>query len=235
MIKLPNVSTLWRETDFEGVEESVTKLQRPRKRITELMLNSLNSQKDIKRICPKIFSPIFYRSPIDISESSVKLAKTMLMGDSSSSSARAVVTNDVEFLKTDLVIRSIGYKSINIDPSIPFDEKLGCIKNEDGRVAPGLYTTGWLGHGPTGVILNTMNNAFAVANHVCDDLNNNKSLGEHKPGSEYTLNVLKEKNVQVVKWKDWEKIDEYEINEGKKLGKCREKVTDINKMLEIAS
>ena len=30
------------------------------------------------------------------------------------------------------------------------------------------------------------------------------------------------------------KIDEYEIQQGKKEGKIREKITDINKMLEVA-
>ena len=31
-------------------------------------------------------------------------------------------------------MRSIGYKSVNIDPLIPFNEGLGVIDNDNGRV-----------------------------------------------------------------------------------------------------
>ena len=39
---------------------------------------------------------------------------------------------------------------------------VGIVPNEDGRVSPGVYTAGWLGTGPRGVIIDTMNNAFKV-------------------------------------------------------------------------
>ena len=36
------------------------------------------------------------------------------------------------------------------------------MPNTDGRVSDGVYTAGWLGTGPRGVIIDTMNNAFKV-------------------------------------------------------------------------
>lgn len=47
---------------------------------------------------------------------------------------RAVPTGAVEDLPCGLVLSSIGYKSRPIDPSVPFDPKLGVIPNMEGRV-----------------------------------------------------------------------------------------------------
>lgn len=48
-------------------------------------------------------------------------------------------TGDVEDLPCGLLLSSVGYKSRPIDPSVPFDPKLGIIPNTEGRVvnAPG--------------------------------------------------------------------------------------------------
>lgn len=49
-------------------------------------------------------------------------------------STRAVPTGDVEDLPCGLLLSSVGYKSHPIDPSVPFDPKLGVIPNIEGRV-----------------------------------------------------------------------------------------------------
>lgn len=41
---------------------------------------------------------------------------------------------DTEDLPCGLVLSSVGYKSRPIDPSVPFDPKLGVIPNMEGRV-----------------------------------------------------------------------------------------------------
>jgi hypothetical protein len=46
------------------------------------------------------------------------------------------------------LFRSIGYKSLQADPELPFNAKAGIVPNVDGRVEPGLYAAGWLGTGP---------------------------------------------------------------------------------------
>lgn len=43
-------------------------------------------------------------------------------------------TGDVEDLPCGLLLSSVGYKSRPIDPSVPFDPKLGVIPNTEGRV-----------------------------------------------------------------------------------------------------
>lgn len=47
---------------------------------------------------------------------------------------RAVLTEETVDIPCGLVLRSIGYRSLQIDPDIPFDEKQGVIRNDKGRV-----------------------------------------------------------------------------------------------------
>ena len=92
----------------------------------------------------------------------------------------------------------------------------------------GLYVSGWLGTGPTGVILTTMNNSFGVADTICKDI----SSGALKCFS--GKQGINTKNYRVVSWQGWERINKFELEEGKKMNKPREKIVDVNKMLEIA-
>lgn len=48
--------------------------------------------------------------------------------------ARAVLTGEVEDVTCGMVISSIGYKSVPIDPSVPFDSSRAIIPNNMGRV-----------------------------------------------------------------------------------------------------
>lgn len=86
-----------------------------------------------------------------------------------------------------------------------------------------------------GVILSTMSNSFGVAEQIVEDIEKDNILNTSKPGFTKVKAILEQKNVQVVEWKDWEKIDKYEVSQGEKVGKPREKVVDVKKMLEIAS
>ena len=58
---------------------------------------------------------------------------------------RAVPTGDVEDLPCGLVLSSIGYKSRPIDPSVPFDPKLGVVPNMEGRVVDMPGERAWRG------------------------------------------------------------------------------------------
>lgn len=234
MLKLDNCQTSWCSADFDGVQDVVPKLARPRKRITELMLKSLNETTNTGE---KQFKPVFYKSPVEFKGSEnvqqVILGINKLEGDDLINKT-AILTDEREYLDCNLAVTSIGYKSIQADPELPFDESKGIVINKSGRIGDGLYTTGWLATGPTGVILTTMNNAFCTADVICQDLKND-SKHVLKPGFELIGRHLQQQNVQVIGWENWLKIDTYEQEQGKKLGKPREKILDIKKMLEIAS
>uniref|UniRef100_A0A1Q3FXU0 NADPH:adrenodoxin oxidoreductase, mitochondrial n=1 Tax=Culex tarsalis TaxID=7177 RepID=A0A1Q3FXU0_CULTA len=244
MIKLPHCATNWRPSDFHHVDECLPNLARPRKRITELMLKSLSEQSP-QTDSRGSFEPIFFRSPVKFNGTdcvqSIDYVVNELKDD------RAIPTEERETLETDLVCRSIGYKSISLDSDVNFDDRKGCISNVAGRVLKktltgsdqtiddiedkhetGLYTSGWLATGPTGVILTTMNNSFGVADLICKDFHNNViRVKEAKPGLE-----LAGKNV--VTWNGWKAIDAEECRRGAEKGKPREKIVKVDEMLSIA-
>lgn len=236
MLKLTKCQTIWRQSDFYGVEESLLKLARPRKRLTELMLKSLGEKPSENYI--NEFRPIFQRSPLEIigntKVESITLGENQLEGEDLLNK-QAVLTSMKESLKCSLAVSSIGYKSVQCDDQIPFDIKKGVAKHNRFKIDKSLYTSGWLATGPTGVILTTMSNAFEVADIIVRDIELEGLLKENKGGSHIILKQLQKNNVQVVNWDGWEKIDKYEQEQGAKVGKPREKIIIIKKMLEIAS
>lgn len=57
-----------------------------------------------------------------------------VVSQGSGESARAEVTGQLEDVDCGLIISSIGYKSIPIDPAVPFDPRRAIVPNEMGRV-----------------------------------------------------------------------------------------------------
>lgn len=49
--------------------------------------------------------------------------------------ARALPTGQTQDLECGLLISSIGYKSLPIDPSVPFDPHTSTVPNDMGRVS----------------------------------------------------------------------------------------------------
>lgn len=234
MLKLENCKTIWRSEDFEGVKNIVSSLQRPRKRIAELMLKSVNEMSSsIGSKSDKSFRPIFLRSPLEFSGTNsvrrVQCSVNHLTGnDILKQSAKA--TERRESFDCGLAVRSIGYKSIQIDPSVPFDSENGRIINSFGKVGQNMYAAGWVATGPIGVILSTMTNAFQVGKLLSQEVMNNNEKG----GTNFLKKILETRGVQTVSYTDWEKIDAEECKRGKSLGKPREKIVNIQEMLEVA-
>ncbi|KAG5886687.1 hypothetical protein JTB14_007089 [Gonioctena quinquepunctata] len=236
LLKLKKCTTAWRQTDFQGIAEHIPKLERPRKRITELMFKSIE-QNAPEEGC-KAFKPLFHRSPLEIlgknKVEGVVLGVNKLEGENFLKQS-AILTKEQETIKSDLAISSIGYKSIQADEGLPFDFDRGVVKNKNSRVGRGLYVSGWLGTGPQGVILTTMNNAFGVADIISEDVQVGNLADKNKGGYGEIEEILKQKNVQIVTWRGWEKIDQFERDEGAKKGKPREKIVEIEKMLQVAA
>lgn len=234
MLKLPGVRTTFIPEQMAGLKDHVSSLARPRKRLTELLIqaSSEDTGQASSETSTKTFHPLFLRTPLKCIGSSrvtgIELAVNRLQGDTLQNQ-NAVATEARELLECGLVLRSIGYKSVQADPDIPFNHKQGCV-----TPAPGVYSAGWLSTGPVGVILSTMSNAFESANRVVQDMNSgNLDVTVSKPGSEHILQHLREKGIATVDFAGWEKIDKVEVERGIKLGKSREKIVDISEMLQI--
>uniref|UniRef100_A0A8D0V973 NADPH:adrenodoxin oxidoreductase, mitochondrial n=1 Tax=Sus scrofa TaxID=9823 RepID=A0A8D0V973_PIG len=153
MIQLPGTRPILDPADFLGLQDRIKEVPRPRKRLMELLLRTATEKPGAEEAAPGI-----------------RLAVTRLEGVGEAT--RAVPTGDVEDLPCGLVLSSIGYKSRPIDPSVPFDLKLGVIPNTEGRVVdmPGLYCSGWVKRGPTGVITTTMTDSFLTGQMLLQDL-----------------------------------------------------------------
>lgn len=236
MINLKGCSSVFERKHFEDIKDIIPNLVRPRKRLTELLLKA--ALETDPAADGKTFRPLFLRSPLsflgDTSVTGVELGLNSLQGSEMENQV-AVPTSDKEIINGGLVLRSIGYQSVNADPSIPFDARKGKIINSNGRVDTGVYSAGWVSTGPVGVILSTMSNAFETGANVIDDIQTQViNTSENKPGFAAILPKLDSKGIQVVSFEGWERIDNEEIKRGKALGKPREKITDIQEMLKIA-
>lgn len=247
--KLPAVRCEWRADDFVGITETLETLARPRRRLTELMLTSMaaSATQTAAATGQKEFRPIFLRSPLRIEPDGNALLCSVnrLVGK------RAEATETTEQLDCDVVLRSIGYKARNVDAAVNFDVKRGHVYNSSGRVLKalpsgtdmssidciedahevGLYASGWLATGPTGVILTTMNNSFGVAQRVCEDFAAGKLQADQKrPG--LSEDDLRDK--RAVLWSGWKRIDRAEVEAAKGTEKPREKIINVERMLSVA-
>ncbi|XP_023946325.2 NADPH:adrenodoxin oxidoreductase, mitochondrial isoform X2 [Bicyclus anynana] len=226
-INLKSNVVVWRKDDFVGVADVVSNLARPRKRLTELMLKTLNDSLNdqLADKAQKFFKPIFFRSPrkflVDDQKNliGIELVCNQLIGDKIEEQ-KCLPTNDSEILNCSLAFRSIGYRSIKVDSDLNFSN--GLVINERGRVLDSgngdsakLYVAGWLGTGPVGVILHTMSNAFQVAKFICEDLQKHNE-GLSKGGFEELKKNMLKNNKPIIDWQGWIKIDHFEIEQGKK-------------------
>ncbi|XP_059804853.1 NADPH:adrenodoxin oxidoreductase, mitochondrial [Hypanus sabinus] len=248
MIKLPGTRSLLDPNDFEGLKHVVKDLPRPRKRLMELLIktaleNNSGKEAELQAAATKEWSLQFQRSPLEIIPTNdgkrvggIRLSVTKLEG--SEESAVAIQTEGVEDLECGLVLSSIGYKSHSIDPSVPFDQQQGVIPNKLGRVlhAPGMYCSGWVKRGPVGVIATTMNDSFETAESVLEDVQSGiLDVSALKGGYKVIEALLKQRGICPVSFSGWEKIDSFEVTEGEKVGKPREKLLTVKEMLEVAN
>ncbi|XP_031454507.1 LOW QUALITY PROTEIN: NADPH:adrenodoxin oxidoreductase, mitochondrial [Phasianus colchicus] len=246
MINLPGTQPVLNPADFTGLENAIKDASRPRKRLTELMIKTALEKPREKAAMaqaaiPRQWGLKFQRSPQEMLPTTdgtrvrgVRMALTRLegLGDS----AKAVPTGDMEELECGLVLSSIGYRSLPLDPAVPFDTQHGIIPNNLGRVTgvPGLYCSGWVKRGPVGVIITTMNDSFDTAQSVLEDLQGGVlDVSISREGFGAVGSILRSRGIRPVSFSDWEKIDAAEVARGKAAGKPREKIVDPQEMLQL--
>ena len=167
---------------------------------------------------------------------SVKVVKNRLY-KSDDGSLRPKPTDETEEIPTDLVFRSVGYRGIPL-PDVPFDDSSGVIPNERGRVLdkaggnpiPGLYTTGWIKRGPTGVIGTNKTDSGETVSCMVEDIEKENTLRPELTSAESIKELLDEKHIS---YNEWLRVDSFEKKEGEKLGRPRVKVTRLEEILEI--
>ncbi|KAJ3194502.1 NADPH-adrenodoxin reductase [Irineochytrium annulatum] len=155
---------------------------------------------------------------------------------------KAVGTGELSIVRCQAVIRSVGYVGAPVAEGEPFDLRRGVVPNVVGRVTESdgdaslgrLYASGWVKRGPVGVVAATMYDAFETAEAMLEDMVEGRA-GNHDraDGFEGVERLLKDGGVRWVSFDEWLRIDEAEVEAGKKLGKPREKITSIRGMLDV--
>ncbi|CAH1793570.1 unnamed protein product [Owenia fusiformis] len=241
MTKIPDCTPVINKEDITPLESIIKDIPRPRKRLSELMIKTAKAEMTDSS---KEWHLKFLRSPLEIIADNtnsrvgaIRLGINKLEGPLDEKQ-KSIPTEEEESLPCGLVLRSIGYKSISIDGAIPFDTKQGIIKNTAGRVhgENGLYCSGWVRRGPTGVILTTMTDGFDVGKVIVEDLNSGAIQADHTHvGYDGLMVTLNKSGVKTVSFSEWEKIDNAESRNGEKVGKPREKFTNIKSMMDLVT
>ena len=138
---------------------------------------------------------------------------------------RATGTGETYAVPAGLVVSCIGYRTPPIE-GVPYDERAGRFANDEGRVLPGLYAVGWARRGPTGTIGTNRPDGFAIAEKIAEDVGD----GAGKPGRPALDALLESRGVDLVTFRDWQKIEAAETAAAR-TGSPREKFTSVEAML----
>ncbi|WP_305092441.1 FAD-dependent oxidoreductase [Prescottella sp. R16] len=147
-------------------------------------------------------------------------------------------TDRTERIDTSLVLRSIGYRGRPV-PGVPFDERRGIVPNERGRVVlaggdalPGVYVTGWIKRGPSGVIGTNKTCAKETVARLFEDFEARR-LPAPSAGGKELGKLLAQRQPQQITRRDWQAIDAVERGRGAVEGRPRVKMTDTAEMIDV--
>jgi ferredoxin--NADP+ reductase len=166
----------------------------------------------------------FFARPVSI-EGEGKVERLIVERTRLTASGDAEGTGETYAIPCGMVVACIGYRTPPI-PGIPYDERAGRFANVEGRIAPGLYAVGWARRGPTGTIGTNRPDGFMIAEAIAAD----QPEPAGKPGRAGLDALLTERGVDVVSFRDWQKIEAAEIARARD-GSPREKFVAVTDML----
>ena len=127
-----------------------------------------------------------------------------------------------------------------------FDIPKGKVKHTNGKILcdeyNNLYASGWLKRGATGIIGTNISDAKETVDTIMDDFtcnlisstNDKENTCSSSSSHEELTRVMKERNVTIVDWNGWyNKINKEELLRGHLDGCVREKIVNIEDMLNI--
>jgi ferredoxin/flavodoxin---NADP+ reductase len=135
-----------------------------------------------------------------------------------------------------LVFSSIGYRGQPLE-RVPFDFRRGVIPNYKGRVEcdgtamEGLYVTGWLKRGPTGIIGTNRADSIETVQQILEDLPSR--LSRPQGARRRLVDSTSRRSAPVIGLPEWLKIDAAECAMGRQVNKPREKFTRVTDMIEV--
>jgi len=197
-------------------------------------------ERDLTR--PKTLYLRFLVSPVElIADGQGCVAKmrlvrnTLVASDTGSLSAKA--TDQYEEIDVGLVFRSVGYRGVPL-PDVPFNDRWGVILNQAGRVLDpdtkqpltGLYTSGWIKRGPSGVVGTNKPDSVETVNGMLEDLRAGKLLSPGEPDPAAIERLVRARKPDYFSYADWKRLDELELERGRAIGRPRLKFTSVEEM-----
>ena len=154
-----------------------------------------------------------------------------------SGTPRPRATGTEERLDVDLVFKAIGYRGEPV-PGVPFEDRKGIVPNVDGRVVEqvggdvraGHYCAGWCKRGPTGLI---GTNSLDAKDTVKVMLEDHGAGVVQQPSQGDVQDLLTERGVDAVSWQDWQRLDEWERQQGEERGKLRHKLASVEELMGV--
>lgn len=149
----------------------------------------------------------------------------------------AASTEELFGIDCGLVFGSIGYRGQPLE-RVPFDFRRGVIPNRKGRVecdgtaVDGLYVTGWLERGPTGIIGTNRADSIETVRQILEDLPGH--IPRPQGGRQQLVESISRRSAPVIGLPEWLKIDAAECAMGRQANKPREKITRITDMIVVS-
>ena len=167
----------------------------------------------------------------------IRLVRNRLVA-SETGSINAEATGEFEELEVGLVFRSVGYRGVSL-PDVPFDDRRGVVPNDKGRVldpeskrpVAGVYVTGWIKRGPSGVIGTNKPDAVETVNSMVADLEQGSHWQPAEPDARAIEALVLARQPLAVTYADWRSLDSLECSNGQACGRPRVKFASVEEML----
>jgi NADPH-dependent glutamate synthase beta subunit-like oxidoreductase len=166
----------------------------------------------------------FFAMPVRI-EGDGKAERIIVERTKLDTDLRSVGSGETYAIPASLIVACIGYQTPPIE-GVPYEHGRGRFANDEGRILPGLYCVGWARRGPSGTIGTNRPDGYAVADLIAADIGD----GAGKQGRPALDAILASRNVDIVTFRDWQKIEAAETARAR-VGAPREKFTRVEDML----
>lgn len=166
----------------------------------------------------------FFAMPVAI-EGDGKVERLIVERTTLDADLRSHGTGERYEIPCGMVVSCIGYSTPAIE-GVPYEHGRGRFANDEGRILPGLYCVGWARRGPTGTIGTNRPDGQMIAEKIAADL----AEGPRKEGRPGLDRLLAERQVDVVTFRDWKKIEAAEAARARE-GSPRGKFVAVDDMI----
>lgn len=208
----------------EAIHAKDPKDQKLKEKILEILRGYAKNDRASKRARLHI---VFYSAPLELLGEAGHVKKLVLKR-TKVENGKAIETGETYTLDVGVVVKAIGYHVRPLE-GLEVPKSATSYPNTLGRIDDGVWAVGWAKRGPSGVIATNRQDSIEVADRLLKELPETP-----KPDPRRAIDaLLAEREVKVVTFTDWEKIEKIE-GERAKDGAPRSKVTDWDELREIA-